>query len=748
MSTKKRNNVIPISTSLFLCLCSCGIKSEITNSNRAHDPNPYHIKNVNSEPSPQQSSGPELNNELMNSINKLNVDTSKDSQEMKQTEQQKHTLSYPNLNLGDLTPREYEAAGIIPGKIQVVLKDEYSLRIEKQGISKVSSGKELSLPSAASFNNLISNIKATAMYDMADGMTDKEVTEDLNKVKEHYKGHIPSRYSLITIEVPEDADLKNAIMQLRRAPFVHSANYVYKTDISAVTRVQVGRVDIHATNPPAMDPKPSDPLFTNATENTKWWWFRRHQVFNAWTVYGTTPMPTIAVIDSGFDTAAETIAIDKPNYLTGKRLLNCTTPASTSCTINDTDVSEPTHPTRNFSHGTMVASIAGSPKNNGKMLAGAAPNAPIYPIRIMKADTGGGTIQNMDVAAAIRHAKGVSAIDVINISLSQNNQCPLSMSDNNVKTEIASAISAGKIIVAAAGNGYRNLQTPLSGSVCDPSSSSSASSSTGGEIVVGGVANDTGVTPNRTKGWEEGWLGSNYDSTQSTNISDVDIAAAAQDIQAPWYDPNLTSSNRGTSNPYDPDPDGTSLASPIVAATAGMMKKIAAQTPSSTVLSHAEVKGMLVGSGNMSRYTGGYTSANETKFLGENMDYQSGGMIGVRSLNMHDALVLARYTKQYPVTIRLHNIDDVAEVTINNNWATKSTETYGYDKILGLSGIVAGEQVNFRTYNSGGGYAYGYSVYRGKQFFSQGIAGVSGVAGAELNANKPVGYYGVLNYTH
>ena len=163
------------------------------------------------------------------------------------------------------------------------------------------------------------------------------------------------------------------------------------------------------------------------------------------------------------------------------------------------------------------------------------------------------------------------------------------------------------------------------------------------------------------------------------------------------------------------------------------------------------IRNLLVGAADVSRYTGGYTSADETRFLGENLDYQMGRMVGVRSLNVHNSLLLARYTKMYPIVVRLHNADDVVQFTHNYDWTTPAQNnlSYGYDAFWGVSGINPGDTLNFRVYNAFvGGYAYGYSIFQYNNFWAQSFAGVSGIAGAELNASKPVGYYGGFNFTY
>lgn len=96
---------------------------------------------------------------------------------------------------------------------------------------------------------------------------------------------------------------------------------------------------------------PIDPTFSQ-NESDRWWWFNRHKVFQAWDLYGTTPMPKIAVIDDGFDNT--NYALDKPNYMTGYTV-DC--PTSTSCSTTTGNILET--PNGTTSHGTSVASVIG-----------------------------------------------------------------------------------------------------------------------------------------------------------------------------------------------------------------------------------------------------------------------------------------------------------------------------------------------------------------------------------------------------
>lgn len=101
---------------------------------------------------------------------------------------------------------------------------------------------------------------------------------------------------------------------------------------------------------------------------------------------------------------------------------------------------------------------------------------------------------------------------------------------------------------------------------------------------------------------------------------------------------------------------------------------------------------------------------------------------------------LLKISASYDAIVRAHNIDDSLRVTVNNDWNFYMYDGYGKDSMWGLKGLSPGNTINFRLYNGGGGIAYGYTVFRSKNtsFFKG--AGVSGIAGADLNANKPAGW--------
>ncbi|WP_456845005.1 S8 family serine peptidase, partial [Cellulomonas sp. P5_C6] len=93
-------------------------------------------------------------------------------------------------------------------------------------------------------------------------------------------------------------------------------------------------------------------------------------------------------------------------------------------------------------HGTLVAGIVAAHGNNGKGIAGTAYGAKILPVRVLD-ETGNGNDET--IAEGISWAVAHGA-DVINLSLGGPEVAPL------LRSAIVSAVAAGVVVVAAAGN--------------------------------------------------------------------------------------------------------------------------------------------------------------------------------------------------------------------------------------------------------------------------------------------------------
>ena len=620
----------------------------------------------------------------------------------------------------------------VTNRLEVVLEKNSNIRIAKspKGLPFTTKNEK-----SLSLENTLSSLGVVKAYDLTGDMSEKEIEADYKRIQSTYKGEVLTRYDFHTYEFKENTDLLSAVKTLRQLPFIKAANLIRNPEISTFTKQQLSRLKINE-HTVTKSITPNDNGFRLNPES-KWWYFNKHQILKGWEVYGSTPMPTIAVIDTGFDTGSG--ALDKPNYLNGVAITQCSAIGESSCAVTYNPV-EPTHssPISGFSHGTMVSSVLGAPLN-GSFYAGVAPNTPIYPIRI--ADSGYTFIHTPreNVITAMRHAASKSNVDVINLSMSASNMCPYSMNDAQMNYEIASAISAGKIVVAAAGNKLNDLQDSRDSTICNITS-------TAGEIVVGGVQEDTSVDPHRMSGWfgDPALIGSNYDSTG--NI--ISLAAGANNVSVNDWNPN---SGIRSSRPEV----GTSLATPMVAAAAGMVKKIAVANGTSFSNSqiNEKIKDILIATTDLTRSTPGDTSNGEGRTLGANLVFQSGAkMVGARTLNLNNALTVAKNLSQYDAIVRTYNVDDVTWASVNEDWTTgvRVNEDLGYDSIWGYNGLNSGDSLDFWTYLFGGpgSYAYGYHVFRNDEEVATDFGGVSNIAGVNNNVTPPTGWYAVFSYIY
>ena len=170
---------------------------------------------------------------------------------------------------------------------------------------------------------------------------------------------------------------------------------------------------------------PNDPFYANGTQ----WNLGAINAPGAWAVTTGTNV-VVADIDTGVDF--------NQSDLTGSQLVagidettNPPTPINASSGNTDTQ-----------GHGTAVAGVIAAATNNGNELASLGWNTSVMPI---KASTNG-SFTSAAIVAGINYAVGHGA-KVINLSL--GGPCP----DSAEETAVESAISAGVLVVAAAGNG-------------------------------------------------------------------------------------------------------------------------------------------------------------------------------------------------------------------------------------------------------------------------------------------------------
>ncbi len=202
-------------------------------------------------------------------------------------------------------------------------------------------------------------------------------------------------------------------------------------------------------------------------------------------------------------------------------------------------------------HGTSTASLIGAATDDNNGMAGAAPGVRVLPVRVLGKCFG----DSADIQAAMRWAAGISVpgvpdnpnpAKVLNLSLGGGGACSASY-----QSAVNEVLARGVVIVAAAGN---SAGGPVS-----------APASCAGVIAVAGL---------RHAGTKVGF------SDLGSQISIAAPAGNCINITAgsPCLFPILAATNTGAQGPVGSTwtdsyniTVGTSFASPLVAATAGLM---------------------------------------------------------------------------------------------------------------------------------------------------------------------------------
>lgn len=167
---------------------------------------------------------------------------------------------------------------------------------------------------------------------------------------------------------------------------------------------------------------PNDPSLSTA------WQFERVGADETWNKVNNTQTVVVAVIDTGLNTQHPDI---KNNVVTGYDFVEGTT--------NMIDLS---------GHGTLVSGCVAAVANNGIGIAGivGAANIKIAPYRVGGLSDGDKNLDVGYICAALYEAAGRSDVKVINMSFGGY------MVSAALRTAVENAASAGKVIVAAAGN--------------------------------------------------------------------------------------------------------------------------------------------------------------------------------------------------------------------------------------------------------------------------------------------------------
>lgn len=200
------------------------------------------------------------------------------------------------------------------------------------------------------------------------------------------------------------------------------------------------------TIPGAQAAPPSDTFYapTAPVTGLGQWGLRQVHAEQAWQ-HGTGAGTVIGVIDTGVDLAHEDLAA---KLLAGRTFVQCGADGCGNGTYLPSD-----DPLAAPHHGTHVAGIAAAITDNGKGVAGVAPDAAILPVNVFD----GASAYTDDLAYAIDWAVA-QGVDVINLSLGQLpglGHLGLQALDEHrplLDAALANANAAGVVVVAAAGN--------------------------------------------------------------------------------------------------------------------------------------------------------------------------------------------------------------------------------------------------------------------------------------------------------
>jgi len=694
-----------------------------------------------------------------------------------------------------------DPASAIPGSVTVIFKNAHGLRIKKGKKSIAAHSKT----DQNTLQEILDQYKVAYVDDLAfPGLSEQQMDDDVRNIAQKHGLEAPHRRSMHTYQFPAEANTKEITEKLRALPFVRSA-YMTPQVVPLAKPVKEPKI------PSNMDILGKTNLLTQTDPKTilndQWiqgsdsslpWWFDRHKVFDAWNYYGTTPMPTIAIIDTGFDTRP--FALDRPNYIGYMAIqYDPDTPdiggpgalphwrldysAQDVMELASDSQDQASDTPQSFSHGAMVASIASSPKNNIQGVAGIAPGSSVlaYKIRPATVNQTDGNTRNYIHRNAIAHAifqASYSSADVISISygipgyqlpaeseIFKTITVPLS-ADPVIGNEILSAISnRNKSVVISAGppvaegaNLYpdTDITSFHQGTFFNDLNGGTAISPTSttawggfGEIIVGASKRSTI---------------SNFHSTRapiSVFSQRIDLVAAGQDVGGSTYLPTVDTQGGPVFVKID---EGTSLATPMVAATVGMMKKISEVNGFS--INPFQLRELITFSSTLTRSKDRVSPAIDEQFIGARISPAgtgSGGLsnldqvAGMRELNVYNALVLAKNIQKYDAIARLFNIDsgDEAKVFVDGNENKFISALAGDDVLVGFKRLHTGRStIDFRTINNNSPsvsppdrFTFGHQVYSFPFMDYEQIGGVSHFLGSEQNASRPLGEQPIKSFS-
>lgn len=293
-------------------------------------------------------------------------------------------------------------------------------------------------------------------------------------------------------------------------------------------------------------------LFTDDPFLEKQWYLDDANVYDAWDLNSGSPDVIVAVIDSGVDinhpdlkdniwtNSDSNLKDEYPNDIHGWNFIDNNNDVVPE--INISCLAEKKCSLEGINHGTVIAGVISAVANNREGIVGIANKTKIMPLKVLSPN-GGGNVD--DVIKAIKYAVDHGA-SVINMSF---------VGDTNsvaLKKAIQSAVNNGVVFVVASGNNVEKGGVDLNNKPLYPICSDFPDE----DFVIGVSALD--------KNGERANF-ANYGSNC------VDVSAPGVGIYSTTvYKPQHSSFN----NYYNGYWSGTSVATPIVSATAAIIKSI------------------------------------------------------------------------------------------------------------------------------------------------------------------------------
>ncbi|MHA2620939.1 MAG: S8 family serine peptidase [bacterium JZ-2024 1] len=265
-------------------------------------------------------------------------------------------------------------------------------------------------------------------------VTEEKVSEIARKFKLTELRRIPQLNAYL-FRLPPDLKLQEAVVLLGQEP---EALYAEANVLGELHRI------------------PNDPLYT-AGQNYQWSlkppvapYYGRINGENAWDLEVGSASVTVAVVDSGVDTAHPDLA---PLWAPWGN--------DTVDIIGQTNTNPPCQPdndpfdSSDVGHGTAVSGLVAAATDNGQGIAGTAWNVKILPLRVLGNCSGSNTAAIFYTSWGIVYAGSRSDVKVLSLSLG------FSVPSDLMEDAVEYAYSQGKLVVASAGNdGNTVMQYP------------------------------------------------------------------------------------------------------------------------------------------------------------------------------------------------------------------------------------------------------------------------------------------------